>query len=66
MSEIIVAKKIKSRTELLALAQNQKKEGKTDIAEFIVNRGSKIVAKILDSAWEMETFKERIKTELIY
>ena len=55
MSEIIVAKKIKSRTELLALAQNQKKEGKTNIAEFIVNRGSKVVAKILDSAWEMET-----------
>ena len=54
-SEIIVAKKIKSRTELLALARNQKKEGKTDIAEFIVNRGSKVVAEILDTAWEMET-----------
>lgn len=55
LSEIIVAKKIKSRTELLALARNQKKEGKTDIAEFIVNRGAKVVAEILDTAWEMET-----------
>lgn len=43
VSEIVVSKNIKSRTQLLALANKQKKEGKTDLAEFIVNRGTKWV-----------------------
>jgi len=55
LSEIIIEKGIKSRMELLALANQQKKEGKTDIAEFIVNRGPKIVAEVLNTAWEMST-----------
>ena len=54
LSEIALAKNIKSRTELLALARQQKLEGKTDIAEFIVNRGAKVVSEVLDTAWEME------------
>ena len=54
LSEIALAKNIKSRTELLALARQQKPEGKTDIAEFIVNRGAKVVSEVLDTAWEME------------
>lgn len=53
MSGIIVAKNIKTRIELLALAREQKLEGKTDIAEFIVNRGSAVVAEVLETAWEM-------------
>lgn len=43
VSEIVVSKNIKTRTQLLALANKQKKEGKTDLAEFIVNRGTKWV-----------------------
>lgn len=54
LSEIALAKNIKSRTQLLALARQQKLEGKTDIAEFIVNRGAKVVSEVLDTAWEME------------
>ena len=34
---IIVRKGIKTRTELLAYANKQKLEGKSDVAEFIVN-----------------------------
>lgn len=60
LSEIIVSKGIKSRMELLALASEQKEEGKTDIAEFIVNRGAKVVAEVIDTAWEMHTAKERL------
>lgn len=61
MSEIIVEKGIRSREdlELLIFAKEQKDEGKKDIAEFIVNRGSKVVAEILDTAWEMECAKEK-------
>ena len=58
LSEIIMAKNIKTRTELLALVREQKLEGKTDIAAFIVNRGSKVVSDVLQMAWEMEGAKE--------
>ena len=42
---------------MLALAHMQKNEGKTDMAEFIANRGSKVVNKVLRTAWEMEEAK---------
>ena len=54
LSEIALAKNMKSRTELLALAKQQKVEGKTDIAEFIVTQGAEVVSEVLDTAWEME------------
>ena len=63
LSEIIVAKNIKTRTELLALVREQKLEGKTDIAEFIVNRGSKVVSDVLQMAWEMEGAKETLERQ---
>lgn len=54
LSEIALAKNIKSRTEVLALGRQQKLEGKTDITEFIKNRGTTFVSEVLDTAWEME------------
>ena len=53
VSEIIQQKSIKTRTELLALAQQQKNEGKTDLAEFIMNRQPKIIAQLLKTTWDM-------------
>lgn len=58
MSTIVVSKQIKSRTELLALASAQKAKGKTDLAEFIVNRGTKVVEEVIATAWEMEEASE--------
>ena len=49
-----VQKGIKSRLELLSLANQEKKEGKTDLAEFIANRGYKAVEEALRVGWEME------------
>ena len=42
-SQIIVEKGLKNRTDALAFAFMQKNEGKTDLAEFIINRGVKTV-----------------------
>ena len=58
VSTIVVSKQIKSRTELLALASAQKAEGKTNLAEFIVNRGTKVVEEVIATAWEMEEASE--------
>ena len=63
VAEICVAKSIKTRSDLLALAHEQKVEGKTDLAEFIINRGDKIVDSIITTAWEMENATEQ-KTRL--
>ena len=68
LSEIVLHHGIKSHLELLVLAEEQKREGKTDIAEFIINRGPQVVARVLDSAWEIknskETLERRNKTRL--
>ena len=47
VSEIIVDKKVKSLVELQALAYEQKKEGKTDLAEFLVIRTPRAVAEVV-------------------
>ncbi|KAJ8019876.1 hypothetical protein HOLleu_41647 [Holothuria leucospilota] len=39
VSELVVQRNIKTRTQVLVLAKQQKQEGKTDFAEFIVNGG---------------------------
>jgi len=55
VSQIIRDKKLKTRTELLAFADIQAKEGKVDLSEFIFNRSKKVLTEIMDTAWEMET-----------
>ena len=63
LSEIVVAKRIKTRTELPALAREQKLEGKSDIAEFLVNRGWKVVGEVLETGWEMEHAEKTLEQQ---
>lgn len=63
VSEIAVSKGINTYTELLALAQRQKREGKTDLAEFIVNRGKKTVEEAIRTGWEMEKSEDTLRRE---
>ena len=48
-SRIIVRKKITDRTALLAFANAQKKEGNTDLASFIINKGTSAINDIITS-----------------
>ena len=61
LSEIIVEKGTRTRTELLAFANKQKLEGKCDIADFIVNRGPRVVAEVLNTAWEMTNAQDKLE-----
>lgn len=61
VSQIAVAKGIKTRLELLVLASKQKKEGKIDLAEFIANRGNKAVEEALTVGWEMEEAEKKLE-----
>jgi len=54
LGEIVVRKKIRNRLQLLAYCDAQKKEGKTDLAEMVFNRGVKAIDYAIALAWEME------------
>ena len=60
-SEIITKEKIKTLLEVQALAAEQKKQGKTDLAEFLVNRTPRAVADIITIAWEIENAQENTR-----
>ena len=47
--------------ELLAYANNKKKEGKTDLAKFIANRGAKAVDEALSVGWELEEAQQKME-----
>ena len=71
ISQIIISKKIRDRSALLAHANRQKTEGKTNVAEFIVNQGTKVVNELIKSAWELENAealerrKEKTRIEIL-
>ena len=60
VSQLSVEKGIKTHLEILALANKQKREGKTDLAEFIANRGAKAVEEALTVGWELENATENL------
>ena len=52
---------MRSYTELPAFAKEQRLEGKTDVAEFVLNCGTKLVAEVLHTARDMENFQETLQ-----
>ena len=58
VAEIVLSKGLRNRMELLAFCNQQRAEGKTDLAEFIVNRGKKVVSEVIATAWEMDSAQE--------
>ena len=70
VSQIAVEQEIKTRLELVALASQQKREGKTDLVQF--SRGSKAVEEALSIGWEMENAESDLahsklsRVEIVY
>ena len=58
---IVQTKQIQSRLELMALAAKWQEEGKIDLAEFVANRGPKIVNDAIETAKELNEAQERLK-----
>ena len=64
VTKLIKAKQITTRLQLVCLAVEQEREGKTSLAEFIANRGNRVVDKALPLAKEFsvaEAKQERSK-----
>lgn len=61
VGQIIREKRLKNRTDLLAFADAQQKEGKCDLSEFIFNRSRKVLHEVMTTAWEMESAQEDLE-----
>ena len=61
VSQIIITKKLPDRIALMAFANAQKREGKTELAEFIMNRTTKAINEIITNMWDMENAEATIQ-----
>ena len=63
INEAILQNHIKNTTQLLALANVQKNNGKTDLATFILDKGVKKVGELIDTTWAMENASSKLDRE---
>ena len=61
VSQISAKKRIMTRLELMVLAKEQTEAGKSDLAEFISNRGAKVVEEAIRVGWEMEEADKKLQ-----
>jgi len=54
VTQVLRANGIHTRLEFMALAASQERDGKTDLAQFIANRGSRVVNEALSIAQELD------------
>lgn len=53
VSQIAVRKGLRTRLQVLAMAESQKREGKLELAQFVANRGLKTVDEAVRVGWGM-------------
>lgn len=53
VSEFMIENKIATDTELFATANEQKEEGKKDLANFILSRSKKSLSDLIENTWKM-------------
>ena len=51
---------VKSEIELVAIADEQKKAGKKDLANFALSRSTKALSDLLKKAWKMESASKKV------
>ena len=59
VSEFMVENNIKSETELFAIADEQKKAGKKDLANFVLPRSTNALNDLLENTRKMESASEK-------
>lgn len=63
VSEFLLQNEIKRDVELLALANEQKEEGKQDLAEYILGKSEKGLQELIATTWKMSEAKSAIQRE---
>ena len=59
-SKFMVENNIKSETELFAIADEQTKAGKKDLANFVLSRSTKALSDLLENTWKMESASKKV------
>ena len=54
-SEFMVENNIRNEIELFSIADEKKKEGKKDLANFASSRSTKALSDLLENTWKMES-----------
>ena len=63
VSEFLLEHNIKRQTELFAIANQQKKEGKKDLANFVLSRSCKSLNDIMENTWKMHNAENELQRE---
>ena len=58
--EFMVENNIKSETELFAIADEQKKARKKDLANVVLRRSTNTLSDLLENSWEMESASKKV------
>lgn len=53
VSRVLIEKNLHNEIDLLALAEQQKQEGKTNLAEFVLTKNQKALNDLIDTTWKM-------------
>lgn len=62
-SELVIAEKVKSYDELLALAETRKQAGQNDLAEFMFSRNERNLHELVTKTWAMQSAKSRLERQ---
>ena len=63
VSDFIVKYKIKSETALLAVANEQRQEGKKDLANYVLSRNTKSLNDVMRQTWKMKEVSSDLKRQ---
>ena len=61
VSDFIMKYKIKSETALLAVANEQRQEGKKDLANYVLSRNTKSLSDVIKQTWKMKEASSDLK-----
>ena len=65
VSEFMVENNIRTDIELFAAAHKQKSNGKTDLANFVLNRSPKAVQDLIANTWKMQAAVTKISDKTV-
>ena len=55
VGDMIVQNKIRSKTELYAMAESRKREGENDLANFLFSRQEKTISEVITKSWFLKS-----------
>ena len=61
VADFLLTHKIRTSKQLFAVANEQKNEGKKELANFVLSRSSKCLNELIENAWQMQSAEYEIQ-----